>query len=308
MSSNSPTLDVVVITWNKYELSLDCLAHASASSVPINLTVVDNASEDDTPRRIREQFPTAGLIVNDRNIGYGPAANLGATAGTSEFVSILNSDANVEPDYFERVLDCFADEQVAMVAGLSMNPATSKLDAAGATTDRGLNWLPLLPGGEPAQVDADDPRIAAPCSDAVVFRRAAFDAIGGFDDEIFAYWEDVDITMRLRQAGWKVAVCKDAKVWHVGSAALGKRSVAQMHLAAWGRGYLAGRYRLGPLWLVTEFLVGLLDSARLRSFTPFSRRMAGWRHGRKLPRREIPDGIEFNSWRTSMAARFNASS
>lgn len=301
-------IDVVVITWNKYELSLDCLEHIFASTVPVNVIVVDNASSDDTPRRIRERFPAATLVENERNLGYGPAANIGAAAGNSEFVSIVNSDANVEPDYFENVLASFADQQVAMAAGLSMNPRTGRLDAAGATSDRGLNWLPLLPDGMPDEVDPDDPRIAAPCSDAVVFRRAAFDAIGGFDDEIFAYWEDVDITMRLRNDGWGVAICPAARVWHIGSAALGKRSEAQLHLAAWGRGYLAGRYRIGLAWVLTDLAAAILDAIRLRSLTPVSRRIAGARHGYSLPRRAIPDGIAFDSWWQSVKARFVAAS
>lgn len=300
-------VDVVVITWNKFELSRDCLEHLAASTIPLNVTVVDNASEDQTPRKVREMFPTVQLIENGENLGFGPAANIGIRAGSADFVSVVNSDANIEPSYFEAVIKQFADESVGMAAGLSMNPATGKLDASGASVDRGLSWLPLNVGAEPEVVDPENARIAAPCFDAIVFRRAAIEEVGGFDEEIFAYWEDVDVTMRIRNRGWTVAVAPAARVWHIGSAALGKRSVRQLQLAAWGRGYVAGRYRIGLAWLLTELVTGLFDSLRLRSIVPLSRRIVGWRYGRGLPRRARPDNIDYESWWRAMRVRYLAS-
>lgn len=300
-------IDVVVITWNKYELSRDCLEHIFASTIPVNVIVVDNASEDETPRKVREQFPEVQLIENRQNLGFGPAANIGFAAGTAEFVSVVNSDANVEPNYFEEVIERFADASVGIAAGLSMNPATRKLDASGASVDRGLSWLPLNPGEDPEAVELSNTRVAAPCFDAVVFRREAIESVGGFDDEIFAYWEDVDITMRIRNHGWTVAVSPAARVWHVGSASLGKRTVRQLQLAAWGRGYIAGRYRIGLVWLLTEVVAGLIDSVRLRSKVPLARRIAGWRHGRELPAREFPQNLEYESWWRAMRVRYLAS-
>lgn len=306
-SDNHAQVDVVVITWNKFELSRDCLEHLAASTIPVNVIVVDNASEDDTPRKVRDLFPDVRLIENSENLGFGPAANIGIAAGSAEFVSVVNSDANVEPNYFESVIKEFADESVGIAAGLSMNPATGKLDASGASVDRGLSWLPLNVGDEPGSVDPDSSRVAAPCFDAVVFRREAIDGVGGFDNEIFAYWEDVDITMRIRDQGWTVAVCPAARVWHVGSAALGKRTVRQLQLAAWGRGYIAGRYRIGPVWLMTELFAGLIDSLRLRSKVPIARRIAGWRYGRARPARAYPQNLEYESWIRAMRVRYWAS-
>jgi GT2 family glycosyltransferase len=306
MHAANKTIDAVVITWNKYEMSLDCIEHLAASSVPVNLYDVDNGSSDETPRRVRERFPNVTVVELPENLGYPGAANQGFANSSSEFVAIINSDANVEPDYFEKVLRCFDDPKVGFAAGLSMDPASGLVDAAGAKIDRGLSWLPYMQGVPAESVSAVDSELAAPPFDAIVFRRAAIESVGGYDEDFFAYSEDVDITLRLRAAGWKIDVATDAKVWHIGSASLGKRTVAQLHFAAWGRGYVAGRYRVGPAWLLTDIAAGLVDSIQLRSWTPISRRWVGWRQGRALPAREVPTDLHYESWSSSLKRRVAA--
>lgn len=303
MAEESNKVDAIVVAWNNCNLTLDCVEHLMASTLRPNVVVVDNGSSDGTPRAIRERFPSAVLIELEDNIGFGPAANVGIKNSEGEFVSIVNNDANVEPRYFELVTARFTDPEVGVASGVSMNPSTRRMEAAGAFADRSLGWFQYMNGEPPEAVDPDDPMICGPCFIAPVFRRAAIDRIGGFDDRLFAYWEDVDITMRLFSDGWKSAVVPEARVWHLGSASLGHRSLRQLELAAWGRGYVAGRYRVAPHWLLTELLIGVIDSLSLRNTIPLSRRIAGWRTGRRLPKRSIPGSINFISWWKSLKLR-----
>ncbi len=304
--ASRPVVDAVVITWNRWELSRQCIEHLYASSVDVHVIIVDNGSEDGTPEHVRELFPDAELIEFEENRGYGAAANVGVEHSKAEFVSIVNSDALLAPDFFERVIARMDDPKVGFASGLSINPATGLVDSAGAIFDRGVRWSPYLSGVKPEDALVDESVLASPPTDSIVFRRKAFQGIGGFDPEIFAYGEDLDLTLRLYQAGWKPALEPTALVEHVGAASLGKRSVGQMKLVGFGRGYVAGRYRLGILTLLFDLLMWIAISATVRSAAPLGRLIAGWRRGRSLPARKVPDSIHTESSIASLLKRRDA--
>jgi N-acetylglucosaminyl-diphospho-decaprenol L-rhamnosyltransferase len=304
-ASEKAVVDVIVVTWNNAELVIDCLEHIAASTVPHRMIVVDNASQDDTIARIEADFPQATIIALDENIGYGRAVNRGAAAGEAEFIALVNNDANIEPDFLELTLAALADASVGMAGGVSLSPA-GKVDAAGIMLDRGLGGYLYKVGAEPVDVDVADPHLYSPAHVTIVYRRETFDQAGGFDEEIFAYCEEVDLSMRVRRAGWNFAIVPNANAVHLGSVSIGTRSPAQIRLAAWGRGYVAGRYRVAPQWVLTEFCVGLVDMLKQRNAAPLSQRIAGWRRGRKLPRRLPPEGVEYLTWREGMRLRLRA--
>jgi GT2 family glycosyltransferase len=300
------SLDVVVVSWNNRDLTIDCLDHIQRNSVPARLIVVDNASDDDSPAAIRERFPAATVIELERNIGYGPAMNRGIAAGDAEFVALINNDANLDPDFLELTLAPFADPEVGITGGVSLNPATDLVDAAGILIDHGLAGYLYAAGESPDAVDVSDPRLIAPAHVHAVYRREAIDGVGGFDEEFFAYNEEVDLVMRVRSAGWKTRIVSAARSVHVGSASVGERTLRQIELASWGRGYLAGRYRVAVHWLLFEFAIAVVDSARLRSPAPVRQKVSGWRRGHKLPRRHPDPGIEYVGWREVLRLRFGA--
>jgi GT2 family glycosyltransferase len=295
-----------VVSWNNRDLTIDCLDHIAASTVAHRLIVVDNASTDGSPDAIRERFPAAEVVALDENIGFGPAVNRGVAAGSGEFVAIINNDANIEPEFLARVLAPFEDPHVGITGGISFNPSNGNVDAAGILLDRGLGGY-LYKTGEPlSEVNLDDPRLVAPAHVHAVYRRAAFEEVEGFDEEIFAYNEEVDLLLRVRGAGWDFAIVPDARSVHIGSASVGTRTLRQVELASWGRGYVAGRYRISPPWLLLELGVGLIDSLRLRNAAPITQKYSGWRRGRKLPARKRFKSVEYVSLRDGLKLRANA--
>jgi GT2 family glycosyltransferase len=307
-ASSAAALDAVVVTWNRWELTSSCLEHLFASSVPIHVIVIDNGSEDGTPDRIREQFPQVELHENAENKGYGAAANAGIAHSTNEFVSTVNSDALVAEDYFELLLAAIkTDPKLGFVSGISLDPATGLVDAAGAIFDGGLRWSPYLQGVDPDEVVADQSVIAAPPPEAMLYRREAFQGVGGYDEEIFAYGEDLELTLRLRAAGWKPLLVTEARDLHKGAASLGKRTAAQMRLVGWGRGYVAGRYRLGIASLILDLATYVAISIIVKSPSPFTQLIDGYLRGRKLPKRPVPEGLHTESWATSLRKRWDAS-
>ncbi|MGA9284412.1 MAG: glycosyltransferase family 2 protein, partial [Solirubrobacteraceae bacterium] len=134
-----------------------------------------------------------------------------------------------------------------------------------------------------------------PAGGAAAYRRTAWEQVGGLDEAIFAYSEDLDLALRLRAAGWGAAVVPEAVGMHLGSATHGHRSAWQRRHAGFARGYLLRRYgvlrgRHAPRALATEAGVALGDALVSRDLAALTGRIAGWRSARGLLRRETPDG------------------
>jgi Glycosyl transferase family group 2 len=119
-----------------------------------------------------------------------------------------------------------------------------RIDTAGIVLDKTLHGFNHL-YGEPVDVltrNVFDP--LAPCGGAAAFDRAALLEVGGFDPAFFAYLEDVDLAIRCVARGWKCRLAANAVAVHAHSGTLGEGSPAKNRLTGWGRGYIAGKYRL----------------------------------------------------------------
>src|SRR5205823_5569690 len=125
------------------------------------------------------------------------------------------------------------------------------------------------------------------------YRRAAWEEVGGFDEAIFFYMEDLDLALRLRAAGWKAAATPEAVGVHLGSATAGARSAPMRFNSGFSRAYLLRRYgvlgtRNAPRAVATEALVTLADLALSRDAAAARGRIAGWRAAAELPRTGPP--------------------
>jgi hypothetical protein len=125
---------------------------------------------------------------------------------------------------------------------------------------------------------------------AAAYRAAAFREADGFDETLFAYWEDVDLALRLRLAGWRCVRVQEARAVHAHSATLGASSPVQRRLEAFGRGYLLGRYRVARRRPLTRLKIAILDWPVLlvhlvvrRELGPMRERARGLRAGRSRP-------------------------
>jgi GT2 family glycosyltransferase len=180
------------------------------------------------------------------------------------------------------------------LAGRSQRPPGEALDGPAAGTERpsreGIGRLAGMAGDAGERIG----RLAGPSGGAAAYRRAAFDAAGGFDPRLFAYGEDVDLALRLRAAGWEAAGAPDARGEHLGGATVGVDSARQRELAGFARGYLLRRYgvlrsRAAPRALLLEAAVVLWGLLRHRTAVPLAARVRGWRAGAG-ERRPIPPG------------------
>ena len=195
-------LDIVIVTFNSKRWLDDCvasLAHSACDLQAVTLTFVDNASSDGTPEHLKtlqEQycgvFGDFRIAENEKNLGFGGGNNAGAKLGNGDLIFCVNADTTVYPDTIPQVL---ADiEQSAPTVGL---------------------W-------ELRQFPYEHPKLYNPLTfettwssgACFVIRRSLWEQIGGFDEEIFLYCEDVDLSWRVRAEGYTLRYVPKAVVNH----------------------------------------------------------------------------------------------
>ncbi len=308
----SCSVDVVIVAYNRYELTESCLHHLRAQTIGHRTIVVNNGSTDDTRARLRAEWPEAHLECFEENRGFAEACNRGVAAGSGEVVALLNNDVDARPDFLERLVAPFErDPRIGAVAALMLQPGERLIDSAGLTADVTLGGFPRLQGLDVAEADRDRPVLAGPAGTAAAYRRSAWELLGGLDEAIFAYMEDFDLALRLRSAGWKAVLAGDAVGVHLGSATHGHRSAWQRRNGGFGRGYMLRRYgllrgRTGLRTLATEAIVALGDLAISRDLAALQGRIRGWSAGQCRPRHPPPPAAAIDrqiGFRDSLALR-----
>jgi GT2 family glycosyltransferase len=312
MTRMPPPIDVVIVAYNRYELTDSCLRHLRAQTIEHTVILLDNGSTDDTRARVREQWPAVRLEHFDQNRGFAEACNRGVAAGSGEIVVLLNNDVDCRPEFLERLVAPLAeDPRVGAVAALMLQPGERLIDSAGLAADVTLGGFPRLQGLETARARSEQPVLAGPAGTAAAYRRSAWEQIGGLDETIFAYMEDFELALRLRSAGWKAVVAADAVGVHLGSATHGHRSAWQRRHGGFGRGYMLRRYGLlrgrgAARTLATEAVVVVGDLAISHDLAALRGRLAGWRAGGGAPRLPRPPAEALDErigFRDSLALR-----
>ena len=214
---------VVVLNWNGWQDTIACLVSLQQLNyADFNLLVVDNGSTDSSVAQIKRALPEVELLQTGVNLGFGGGCNAGiklAMSRGADYVWLINSDATVDPGALSAMVRV-AEQNLAVGAVGSVLYEADQPDQRQLWGGGTVNlWLGrskhrLLPGPLDYISGA-----------SALLRCSALDEIGSFDQSIFfMYWEDTDLSFRLRHAGWLLAVAEDSRVWHKQSASLGKRS------------------------------------------------------------------------------------
>jgi GT2 family glycosyltransferase len=210
-----PRVTVVVVTWQGAELLDPCLDSLAAQTVDHEVLVVDNASTDGTADLLRRRSGIR-VVRAAENLGFAGGAQLGLESSATEYVAFLNDDAVAEPTWLE-----------ALVAAADAHPgaaAVTSLLVLADTEPRRVNnagvvLLPTLYGTDRAYGRAVS-EVAEPADvfgfsgGAALVRRDAAVAVGGFPARFFLYYEDTDLSWRLRLAGWSIRYEPAAVVHH----------------------------------------------------------------------------------------------
>jgi len=268
------SIDVVIPTHNRWDLTKKCLEHLRTQTVAHAVIVADNASTDGTSDHVREAFRRVRVIELGDNRGFSVACNAGVRAGTGEYIVLLNNDVECRPDFLDRLTAPLeAEPDVGSVAALLLSREGETIESFGVAVDRTLAGYPRLRG--------------TPLGEA-------WEEVGGLDEAVFAYGEDVDLALRLQSGGWSAATARDAVAIHKGSATAITRSAWQRYQGGFSRGYFLRRYGVlrssaAIRALSTEAIVVLGDTLVFsRDLAALRGRIAGWRAAAGKPRRPWP--------------------
>ena len=236
MGDTAPTLErgpggwwIVVLSWNGRRHTLECLrALAAIDRADVRVVCVDNGSSDGSPDAVRAEFPDVVLIENGTNLGYAGGNNVGirhALAHGASWVVLLNNDAILDPGAIDAFEAAARDHPRAGALGgkLLFRDPPDRIWFAGQRFNALLGYAGRPRGyGKP-----DGPRYnrVGPTDRAagalMAVPRSTVDMVGLLDDDLFAYVEDVDWSLRVRNAGLEVLFVPRALAWHHVSASTG---------------------------------------------------------------------------------------
>jgi N-acetylglucosaminyl-diphospho-decaprenol L-rhamnosyltransferase len=307
------SIDVVVVAYDHYELTDSCLRHLAQQTVPHRVQLVDNGSTDGTAQRLARDWPAVSVQSLATNSAFSTACNRGVAMGDGDVVVLINNDVDCHPDFLERLVARLeADPQVGSVAPLSVQPGEQRIDSFGMAADPTLAAFQRLRGRPVGEASEPGLVLTGPAGAVAAYRRAAWEQIGGLNEDLFAYMEDFDLALRLRTAGWRCAPAPDAVGVHLGSATHGDRSSRQRWHGGFGRGYMLRRYgvlrtRSAARTLLTELIVVAGDLVISRDVAALKGRLAGWRAARGCDRLPPPPPEAIDSaislWRSLQLRR-----
>lgn len=199
-------VSVVIPNWNGRRWLAECLGSLAVQTLhPAEIIVVDNGSTDGSVAYLRAEHPDVEVIEFDRNTGFAHAANAGLRAARAPNVALINTDLVLEPDWLERVASALAADPGAASVACKMLDLTDRsrvYDAGDVLRRDGVCEQRGRFGRDDGRWDEPEEVFGA-CAGAALYRRDAVLEVGGFDERYFAYLEDVDLSLRLRLAGWR---------------------------------------------------------------------------------------------------------
>ena len=257
-----PTVSVQIVTYNSTVDIIDCLKCVLVQNFkPEQIIIVDNASADDTVEEIRsfirQQQASIELVENSVNTGFAPAHNQALSLSSSDYALVLNPDVRLQPDYIERIILYMEEHpQVGSATGLLLRQsATEIVDSTGLVMNS--IWRAFDRGaGEPVEEWKQSGAVFGPSGAAAMYRRTMIENISVqgqfFDENFFAYKEDVDVAWRAQLLGWKSYYCAEAIGYHKRGWKKGGRNSQPLFIRR--KSYI-NRYKMiyknvaGTLWL-----------------------------------------------------------
>ncbi|MFI5384827.1 MAG: glycosyltransferase family 2 protein [Fimbriimonadales bacterium] len=209
-------VSVVIVNYRTKELTAKAAESALAEPDCLEVIVVDNQSGDGSAEFLREKLasPRLKLIECEQNRGFGAGNNVGAAAASGRVLFLLNSDATFTEGALRPLVEMIqADPTIGIVAPLIVmaDGKTPQQDAFGIMPTFGTILTRKTKRYDPGEVE---PGFVS--GTAMLMRTADYRAVGGFDERIFMYYEDVELCYRFRQRGFRIVRCLDSTVVHIG--------------------------------------------------------------------------------------------
>ena len=278
-------VSVIIPNFNGKRFLKDCLDSVLAQDYgDFEVILVDNGSKDGSVMWMKENYPEVRTIALQENTGFCGGVNTGIKASDSEYVFLLNNDTIVQPG----AISALMKEIESRPEVFSCQAKMLKIQDHSLIDDAGnyycvLGWAYADGKGKPEQNYKKVKEVFSACAGAAVYRRSILDEIGIFDEEHFAYLEDMDLGYRARLYGYKNIFCPDARILHVGSGTTGSRyNLFKVRYSSRNNVYLI--YKNMPWWQILLnspfFLLGFGAKAVFFALKGFGKEyLAGIKNG-----------------------------
>lgn len=240
----TPRVSVLVLNLNGRGHLATCLPSLKAQTYPrdrLDIVVVDNGSSDDSIAFVRREHPEVRIVAFDSNRGFAAPYNEAARQSESPFVAFLNNDTRVEPDWVTELVAAVERHHVACAAARMLDWNGDRIDFAGGVVSFVGHCWPRG-AGEPAATEYPEGPALFACGGAMLVNRKAFLDAGGFDEDFFAYFEDVDVGWRLALLGHDTVFAPRAVTYHRAHGTAGRIAMAS-RLRLYERNALAMIYK-----------------------------------------------------------------
>jgi len=211
-----PNCSVVIVNLNGLHHLKRCLPSIFRQDYPeYEVIVVDNASTDGSIEFLAREFPQVMLVRNKENLGYTGANNVGFKHATGKYIAVLNPDTKVEPNWLEELVNALEEDHHAAMATPKIllmdypekiNTCGNDITFTGLTFCRGLD--------QQADSYLETEIVSAVSGAAFVIKRCILDHIGGFDENLFMYYEETDLSLRAMLAGYKCLFVPKSIIYH----------------------------------------------------------------------------------------------
>lgn len=255
-ASRKPLVSVIIVNWNGRHLLDECLGSLRAQRfLNFEIILVDNGSQDGSVEFVRERYPQVKLVQLTENRGFAGGNNAGISIAAGKYIALLNNDTKTDPEWLGKLI---AVAETTPSAGMWASKILSYdnpviIDNTGLMIyrdglARGRGRLETDKG----QYD-EQGEILLPSGCAALYRKAVLDEIGLFDEDFFAYADDVDLGLRFRLAGWGCVYVPTAKVYHKYSASSSAYSPIKAFLVERNRIWVLLKYYPAELILVSPY-------------------------------------------------------
>ena len=295
-------LSAIVVNFRQPELLGACLCSLDAALERVEgeteLVVVDNASGDGSAELVRHEHPAATLVELEENRGFGGGVNAGLERSRGEFVALVNNDATVEPEALAELLRAAREggpDVGSVAAQMRFADRPQTINSAGIGIDRlGIVYDRLL-GAAAGSGERRPVEVFGASAGAALWRRAALDSLGGFDESFFVYLEDADLAWRARMRGWRSLYAPAAVVYHHHSATAGHASPFKYRWVGRNRVRLLARNadtrmlaRQAPAMVAYDLAYVAYAAWHERTLAPLAGRLRGLREWRSARRSGAP--------------------
>ena len=228
LNNVQPSVWIILLNWNGWRDTIECIASLDTletNNLDTKLVVIDNGSTDDSVARITERYPSLELLKSDLDLGAAGGFNIAIRKAMEEnvdYVWLLNNDAIATPmALVELVKDAESDARIGVAASVSYyQDAPQKIQAWGG------GWISFLTGrAGHYRGTVDEQKLQYFTGASALLRCAALKSVGLLDEKrFFMYWEDGDLSFRMRNSGWRLHVSPESHVFHGEYAEEGRKS------------------------------------------------------------------------------------